>query len=48
VQLALPQAGEIKDWNYGLNAREIEWIENRDWIYQAELPDAASRSTNSR
>jgi beta-mannosidase len=39
VQSALLKAGVIKDWNVGLNAREIEWIENRDWVYQAALPD---------
>ncbi len=40
VQTALLNAGIIEDWNVGLNARKIEWVENRDWIYQAELPDA--------
>jgi len=39
VQHALLQAGIIQDWNVGLNARKIEWVENRDWIYQAALPD---------
>jgi hypothetical protein len=39
VQSALLKAGVIKDWNIGRNAREVEWIENRDWVYQAALPD---------
>ena len=39
VQMALLNAGVIKDWNVGLNARENEWIENRDWIYQVSIPD---------
>jgi beta-mannosidase len=39
VQMALLKAGVIPDWNIGLNARNIEWVENRDWVYQAALPD---------
>ena len=39
VQMALLNAGTIKDWNLGLNARENEWVENRDWIYQVAIPD---------
>lgn len=39
VQLALLNAGMIKDWNVGLNARDCEWIENRDWVYQTAIPD---------
>jgi beta-mannosidase len=39
VQKALLDAGIIPDWNVGLNAREAEWVENRDWIYQTQLPD---------
>ncbi len=39
VQMALLKAGVIKDWNIGLNARENEWVENRDWIYQVSIPD---------
>lgn len=39
VQKALLQAGVIQDWNVGLNAREVEWVENRDWVYQTQLPD---------
>lgn len=39
VQQALLNAGVIPDWNVGLNFRNAEWVENRDWVYQAELPD---------
>ena len=39
VQKALLNAGLLKDWNIGLNAREAEWVENRDWIYQTTIPD---------
>ena len=39
VQKALLQAGIIQDWNVGLNARGVEWVENRDWVYQTQLPD---------
>ena len=38
VQKALLDTGLIQDWNIGLNARNIEWIENRHWLYQASLP----------
>jgi len=40
VQMALLKAGVIQDWNVGLNARDMEWVENRDWVYQTSLPDA--------
>jgi beta-mannosidase len=39
VQLALLRAHVLEDWNVGLNARGAEWVENRDWIYQTDLPD---------
>jgi beta-mannosidase len=39
VQMALLKAGVIEDWNYGLNARHCEWVENRQWVCQASLPD---------
>ena len=39
VQKALLNAEIVKDWNVGLNAREMEWVENRDWVYQTEIPD---------
>ncbi len=38
AQKALLQAGQIPDWNIGLNSREIEWVENRHWLYQTNLP----------
>ena len=38
VQSALHKAGILPDWNVGLNARQCEWVENRDWIFQTELP----------
>lgn len=38
VQKALLDSGVINDWNYGLNSNGIEWIENRHWIYQTNLP----------
>ena len=40
VQHALRDAGLLPDWNKGLNARACEWVENRHWIYFAQLPDA--------
>ncbi len=40
VQETLRQAGILPDWNEGLNYRLCEWVENRHWIYQADLPDA--------
>ena len=39
VQLALLNAGLIKDWNIGLNARDCQWVENEDWVYQTVIPD---------
>lgn len=39
VQMALLRAGVLQDWNVGLNYRQAEWVENRDWIYQTQLPD---------
>jgi len=38
VQAALRAAGLLPDWNVGLNARLCEWVENRHWIFEAELP----------
>jgi len=38
VQEALRRAGVLPDWNVGLNARQCEWVENRQWVYQAKLP----------
>lgn len=39
VQQALLKAGHIPDWNYELNAKACEWIENRHWIFETVLPD---------
>ncbi len=39
VQNALKKAGVIEDWNVGVNSRNIEWIENREWLVMAKLPD---------
>jgi len=38
VQAALREASIIPDWNAGLDARQCEWVENRQWVYQARLP----------
>ena len=38
VQKALLDAGIIKDWNSGHNARDCEWVENRHWIYSTTIP----------
>lgn len=39
VQKALKDAGIIEDWNIGNNYIDIEWIENRHWIFVTKLPD---------
>lgn len=39
VQGALLKAGVLPDWNQGLNSLQCEWVENRHWIYQTDLPD---------
>ena len=39
VQAALRGAGLIPDWNHGLNTRQCEWVENRHWIYETDIPD---------
>lgn len=39
VQGALRDAGLLPDWNEGLNARLCEWVENRHWIYETDIPD---------
>ncbi len=38
VQQILRDNGLLPDWNTGLNARQCEWVENRHWIYEAEIP----------
>jgi beta-mannosidase len=40
VQAALRTAGKLPDWFVGLQARDCEWVEHRDWMYSARLPDA--------
>jgi len=39
VQAALLRVGVIPDWNQGMNSLACEWVENRHWIFQADLPD---------
>jgi beta-mannosidase len=39
VQGALRDAGLLPDWNSGTDARLCEWVENRHWVYEANLPD---------
>ena len=39
VQLALKNAGIIKDWNIGLNHNDCEWVENRSWLFSVKIPD---------
>jgi beta-mannosidase len=38
VQASLREADIIPDWNAGLDARQCEWVENRQWVYQVKLP----------
>jgi beta-mannosidase len=40
VQGALREAGVLPDWYVGLNSRACEWVEHREWVYTAQLPDA--------
>ncbi|MGC9468384.1 MAG: glycoside hydrolase family 2 protein [Anaerolineae bacterium] len=40
VQQALLDAGELADWRHGLNAPLCEWVENRHWIYETEIPES--------
>lgn len=40
VQEALRAAGQLPDWNVGLNATACEWVENRHWVYEVAIPDA--------
>jgi len=37
VQKALFDAGIIPDWNFGFNARQIEWVENRHWEFATSV-----------
>lgn len=38
VQKALYDAGLIPDWNAGLNSLQCEWVENRHWIIETQVP----------
>lgn len=38
VQAALRAANLIPDWNFGLNHRLCEWVENRHWLFECDLP----------
>jgi len=40
VQKVLLDNNIIKDWNIGFNYREIEWIENRHWIYSTNISNS--------
>ena len=40
VQAALLNENLIPDWNQGMNSLDCEWVENRHWIFQVDLPDA--------
>lgn len=39
VQYSLKEAGLLPDWNIGVNYRECEWVENKQWIYELAIPD---------
>jgi beta-mannosidase len=47
VQKALLNAGLIPDWNIGLNAKKIEWIENRHWLFETKLPKSWFRKNSN-
>jgi beta-mannosidase len=47
VQQALREAGIVPDWNVGLDSRRCEWVENRDWRFEAELPAEWTRRAES-
>ena len=38
VQMNLKNAGELPDWNTGLDSRACEWVENRHWVYETTIP----------
>jgi len=38
VQQALIDAKISPDWRYDLNARALEWVEHRHWVYECEIP----------
>lgn len=37
VQQALIDAGIVENWKYDLYARNLEWIENRHWVYSCSF-----------
>lgn len=39
IQQALRHAGQIPDWEIGMNSRACEWVEHREWQLQTTLPD---------
>lgn len=41
VQQALLDAGIIADWRDGLQARACEWVENRHWVLETQIPAGA-------
>jgi beta-mannosidase len=38
VQGALREAGILPDWNVATNSLAAEWVENRHWTFEAQLP----------
>ncbi len=42
VQSALIREGIVPDWYEGLHSRDCEWVEHRNWIYEARLPAGAA------
>ncbi|MEJ1731000.1 hypothetical protein SMA90_32230, partial [Escherichia coli] len=38
VQSALIREGLMPDWYEGMHSRDCEWVEHRNWIYEARLP----------
>jgi beta-mannosidase len=40
VQQLLLEHDLIPDWNYDLDSRTAEWVENRAWVYSTSLPRA--------
>lgn len=41
VQENLRRAGLLPDWHNGLNARAVEWVEHRHWMFETVLPEMA-------
>jgi beta-mannosidase len=39
VQGALRAADVLPDWNVAMNHRLCDWVENRDWVFETQLPD---------